>query len=99
MGGKKRKTPREWANLYEDLKVTKISKTRENSEESVAEVVLSCKCCGIEFDYEDSHISTRLRDHLTKAKSHMNKKIEFNKREKSGKQLTIEETSGQTQYS
>ncbi len=40
---------REWTNSYEDLKVTKIRKTRENSEENI--VVLSCKYCGIEFDY------------------------------------------------
>jgi hypothetical protein len=62
-GVKHKKTPREWTNIYEDLKVTKIKITKDNNQ-SVEKEVLLCKYCGIEFDYQNSHISTRNWVHL-----------------------------------
>ncbi len=51
-----------------------------------------CKFCGIEFDYEDSHISTRLKEHFNKSERHNKLKKDFFIRQKNGQQLTIEET-------
>jgi hypothetical protein len=90
-GVKHKKTPREWTNIYEDLKVTKIKITKDNNQ-SVEKEVLLCKYCGIEFDYQNSHISTRLKEHINNCKSHDKLKNDFIKRQESGKQLTIEET-------
>lgn len=72
--GRKRKSMQEWVKQYEDLEVIVIN---ENNNESVvveAQVIdetpehkskLICKYCKTEFDYENSHISSRIPEHMS----------------------------------
>jgi hypothetical protein len=84
----------------DDLELVLINENNNESivvqgqviDESIEEnSILICKYCNTEFDYQNSHISSRIPEHIA-CNSHKENKLKAKKREENNKQLTIAQT-------